>query len=84
VIREELAAQSAEAQFVVNNAGFGLLDIASAGDHDEQLQTIDLNVRALTELRLPSLIASPAIAAACSMSVNGGLSARSGQCVVVH
>src|SRR5262245_14461407 len=39
-------------QFVVNNAGFGLVGLASARDRDEQLQMIDLNVRVLTELSL--------------------------------
>src|SRR5262249_13736762 len=42
----------AEPQFVVNNAGFGVVGPASARDRDEQLQMIDLNVRALTELSL--------------------------------
>lgn len=51
-IRELLATQGAEPQFVVNNAGFGLVGLASARDRDEQLQMIDLNVRALTELSL--------------------------------
>jgi len=51
-ISEALAAQDAEPQFVVNNAGFGLVGPASSRDRDEQLQMIDLNVRALTELSL--------------------------------
>jgi uncharacterized protein len=51
-ISEALIAQGAEPQFVVNNAGFGLVGLASARDRDEQLQMIDLNVRALTELSL--------------------------------
>jgi len=51
-IADALAAQGAEPQFVINNAGFGLAGIASARDRDEQLQMIDLNVRALTELSL--------------------------------
>ena len=51
-IGEALAAQGAEPQFVVNNAGFGLVGLASARDRDEQLQMIDLNVRALTDLSL--------------------------------
>jgi len=51
-ISEALAAQGAEPQFVVNNAGFGLVGLASARDRDEQLQIIDLNVRVLTELSL--------------------------------
>src|SRR6478672_11747427 len=52
VIGEALTAQGAEPQFVVNNAGFGLVGPAGALDRDEQLQMIDLNVRALTELSL--------------------------------
>jgi hypothetical protein len=51
-INEALLAQGAEPQFVVNNAGFGLVGPASARDRDEQLQMIDLNIRVLTELSL--------------------------------
>ena len=51
-ISEVLTAQGAEPQFVVNNAGFGMVGLAAARDRDEQLQMIDLNVRALTELSL--------------------------------
>jgi uncharacterized protein len=51
-INETLSAQGAEPQFVVNNAGFGLVGLAGARDRDEQLQMIDVNVRALTELSL--------------------------------
>jgi short-subunit dehydrogenase len=51
-IGDALAAQGAEVQFVVNNAGFGLVGLASDLDHGEQLQMIDLNVRVLTELSL--------------------------------
>ena len=47
-----MTAQGAEPQFVVNNAGFGLVGLAASLDRDEQLQMIDLNVRALTELSL--------------------------------
>jgi hypothetical protein len=51
-IGEALAAQGAEPQFMVNNAGFGLVGAASSRDRDEQLAMIDLNVRALTSLSL--------------------------------
>jgi hypothetical protein len=51
-IGETLGAKGAEPQFVVNNAGFGLVGLASARDRDEQLAMIDLNVRALTDLSL--------------------------------
>lgn len=47
-----LAAQGAEPQFVVNNAGFGLVGPAMTRDREEQLDMIDLNARALTELSL--------------------------------
>ena len=52
VIGEALAAQGAEPQFMVNNAGFGLVGVAAALDRDEQLAMIDVNVRALTDLSL--------------------------------
>jgi uncharacterized protein len=44
-----------EPQFVVNNAGFGLVGEAASLDRSEQLAMIDLNVRALTELSLAFL-----------------------------
>lgn len=47
-----LAAQGAEPQFMVNNAGFGLVGLAIDRDREEQLAMIDLNVRTLTELSL--------------------------------
>ena len=50
LIGEALAAQGAEPQFFVNNAGFGLVGLASSRDRNEQLEMIDLNVRAFTEL----------------------------------
>ena len=52
LIGDALAAQGAEPQFMVNNAGFGLVGTAAALDRDEQLTMIDLNMRALTELSL--------------------------------
>ena len=51
-IREALIAHGAEPQFIVNNAGFGLVGEAANLDLDEQLAMIDLNVRTLTELSL--------------------------------
>jgi len=51
-IGEALKAQGAEPQFMVNNAGFGLVGLAASRDRDEQLAMIDVNVRALTELSL--------------------------------
>jgi short-subunit dehydrogenase len=51
-IGDALASHGAEPQFVVNNAGFGLVGLATARDRGEQLQMIDLNVRALTELSI--------------------------------
>ena len=49
---EALAAQGAEPQYLVNNAGFGLVGGAATLDRAEQLDMIDLNVRALTDLSL--------------------------------
>jgi short-subunit dehydrogenase len=51
-IGEALAAEGVEPQFMVNNAGFGLVGIADAIERDEQLAMIDVNMRALTELSL--------------------------------
>ncbi len=51
-IGDALQAAGAEPQYVVNNAGFGLVGVASTLDRAEQLQMIDLNMRALTELSL--------------------------------
>src|SRR6185312_5728958 len=47
-----LSAAGAEPQYVVNNAGFGLVGQAAARDRGEQLEMIDLNMRALTDLSL--------------------------------
>jgi len=51
-IEEELRAGGLEPQYVVNNAGFGLLGPAAKLDREQQLAMIDLNVRALTDLSL--------------------------------
>ena len=51
-IAEALRDAGLEPQYVVNNAGFGLLGLAAELDRGEQLVMIDLNVRALTELSL--------------------------------
>ncbi len=51
-IGEALVAQGAEPQYVVNNAGFGLVGTAAALDASEQLAMIDLNARVLTDLSL--------------------------------
>jgi short-subunit dehydrogenase len=51
-IRRVLAEHGCEAQYVVNNAGFGLVGRAVSLDLPEQLTMIDLNVRALTDLSL--------------------------------
>jgi uncharacterized protein len=51
-IAAELRSRGLEPQYVVNNAGFGLLGSAAELDRAEQLAMIDLNVRALTELSL--------------------------------
>jgi short-subunit dehydrogenase len=49
---EVLAAQGAEPQYVVNNAGFGLVGPAAKLAREEALAMVDLNVRSLTELSL--------------------------------
>jgi uncharacterized protein len=51
-IGKALAAQGVEPQFIVNNAGFGLIGFAGAHDREEVLAMIDVNARALTELSL--------------------------------
>ncbi len=51
-IGEALATQGAEPQFMVNNAGFGWVGLASSRECAEQLAMIDVNVRALTSLSL--------------------------------
>ena len=52
LIADELRARGLEPNFVVNNAGFGLLGTAAELDRAEQLAMIDLNARALTDLSL--------------------------------
>lgn len=51
-IAAELAARGLEPQYVVNNAGFGLVGDAAAISRDRQLAMIDLNARALADLSL--------------------------------
>jgi hypothetical protein len=51
-IAEALAAHGVTPQYLVNNAGFGLVGRAAELDRSEQLAMIDLNVRTLTELSL--------------------------------
>src|SRR5262249_60257757 len=51
-ISRELAARGLEPQYVVNNAGFGLLGHAAELDRGEQLAMIDLNARTLADLSL--------------------------------
>ncbi len=51
-IADELAAHGAEPQYMVNNAGFGLVGLADLRERDQELAMIDLNVRALTDLSL--------------------------------
>jgi short-subunit dehydrogenase len=51
-IKAEFATQGLEPEYVVNNAGFGLVGEATQLDHAEQLAMIDLNIRSLTELSL--------------------------------
>ena len=51
-ITAELAALGVEPQYVVNNAGFGMMGFAAELETTPQLAMIDLNVRLLTELSL--------------------------------
>jgi short-subunit dehydrogenase len=52
VISAALKAADVEVEYLVNNAGYGLLGDAIALDRADQLAMIDLNVRALTDLSL--------------------------------
>lgn len=52
LIEDALGRAGLEPQFVVNNAGFGLAGPAASRPRDRQLEMIDLNVRALTDLSL--------------------------------
>jgi short-subunit dehydrogenase len=52
VIAAALLRERLEPQFVVNNAGFGLAGHAVSRPRERQLEMIDLNVRALTDLSL--------------------------------
>lgn len=51
-IEDELRDNGLDPQFLVNNAGFGLVGLAADIDRGEQLAMIDLNIRILTELSL--------------------------------
>ena len=52
VIAGALAAQNVEVDYVVNNAGFGLVGEATVLDRGRQLAMVEVNVRALTDLSL--------------------------------
>src|SRR5258708_9826978 len=52
VLRKALADNGCEPQYVVNNAGFGLIGRAAELDRAQQLEMIDLNARALLDLSL--------------------------------
>jgi short-subunit dehydrogenase len=51
-IAEGLLAHGVEPMAVVNNAGFGCSGDAAALDREEQIEMIDLNVRAVTDMSL--------------------------------
>lgn len=51
-LAQTLQQEGVEPQYLVNNAGFGLVGQAARLSRDEQLAMIDLNVRVLTELSL--------------------------------
>jgi len=51
-VARELSTRGLAPQYVVNNAGFGLLGPAALLDRDEQVAMVDLNVRTLVSLSL--------------------------------
>ena len=51
-VSEALAAHGLDPEYIVNNAGFGLVGRAAELDRDDQLGMIDLNIRALTDFSL--------------------------------
>ena len=51
-LRTALADSNCEPQYIVNNAGFGLIGRAAELDRTQQLEMIDLNARALLDLSL--------------------------------
>jgi short-subunit dehydrogenase len=51
-IEAALVRDNLEPQYVVNNAGFGLIGPVEARDRNEQLEMIELNVRTLTDFSL--------------------------------
>src|SRR5262249_30866993 len=51
-IADELRQEGLEPEFMVNNAGYGLLGPAAKLDRGEQLAMIDLNMRTTTDLSL--------------------------------
>ena len=51
-IAQQLHESGHEPQYVINNAGFGLLGPAATLDRNEQLAMIDVNVRVVTDLSL--------------------------------
>jgi short-subunit dehydrogenase len=51
-LADELSARGVEPQYIVNNAGFGLLGRAATLDRTQQRAMIDLNAGALTDLSL--------------------------------
>ena len=60
-VQAAIASAGARVSVLVNNAGFGLVGVAHDLDRIEQLEMIDLNVRALVDLTVrfaPDLIAS--------------------------
>jgi short-subunit dehydrogenase len=51
-LKDDLAALGFEVEYLVNNAGFGLAGASRELDRAQQLEMIDLNIRALTDLTL--------------------------------
>ena len=52
ILAGALAAQNVEVEYVVNNAGYGMLGAAHVLDRGQQLGMVDVNIRALTDLSL--------------------------------
>ena len=52
MIADALTAEGVEVEYIVNNAGFGLMGRAAELNRDEQLGIVAVNIRALTDLSL--------------------------------
>ena len=71
-----LAANDCEPQYMVNNAGFGLIGHVAELDRAQQLEIVDVNARTLLDLSLAFVDSLARIAAASSMSPRSRASCR--------